>query len=447
MTHLPKEASDLFDSGFGTDEIVRRKIINAEGKPASSRTARRWRLEWKNKQVNKNTELFQETAEGAVINLDTSEVKTLDDLLFECGVDLSLWEVDKHEITKHEVPRKDTIKHLNFDAGKITGHLIDDGRMYVQVMYNIRVVLKRRKVQPFEAALDGLLQKIDPPSFSILLKKEGDYLFSPQMYDMHFNKLSSDGRYTIQQAADEFMQMGDALIARAKTIDMPIDRVMLPVGNDALHVDNLQSTTTRGTWVETAADQRDAIQSLCSAYVYVIEKLAEIGEVDVITVQGNHDRYSSYWLGMFLSGWFRNHAEVNVDTDRSPRKYYTYGKTLIGLEHGDNTKAQDLVALMATEAPRQWAETEYRIWMRGHLHGKDGMYHPITEKFGMTIMTIPALCPMDDWHLLRGYVGNHRAAEGMLFHRKFGLATTFPVFIEEIEQVINELSKPALAGR
>lgn len=47
MGYVPQEALDLFDMGYGTDEVVRRGILNVEGKPASSRTARRWRQYWR----------------------------------------------------------------------------------------------------------------------------------------------------------------------------------------------------------------------------------------------------------------------------------------------------------------------------------------------------------------------------------------------------------------
>lgn len=46
MTYLPQEAIDVFNEGYGTDEIVRRKVLNYEGRPASSRTARRWKAEY-----------------------------------------------------------------------------------------------------------------------------------------------------------------------------------------------------------------------------------------------------------------------------------------------------------------------------------------------------------------------------------------------------------------
>lgn len=45
--YYPEEAAKLFDAGEGTDTIVRSKIINAIGKPAASRTARRWRQYWR----------------------------------------------------------------------------------------------------------------------------------------------------------------------------------------------------------------------------------------------------------------------------------------------------------------------------------------------------------------------------------------------------------------
>lgn len=47
MYFYPAEAANLFDQGHGTDVVVRAKILNAEGNPASSRTARRWRQYWK----------------------------------------------------------------------------------------------------------------------------------------------------------------------------------------------------------------------------------------------------------------------------------------------------------------------------------------------------------------------------------------------------------------
>lgn len=45
--YLPDEAISIFNDGGGTDDIVRRRIKNKIGQPASSRTARRWKQEWR----------------------------------------------------------------------------------------------------------------------------------------------------------------------------------------------------------------------------------------------------------------------------------------------------------------------------------------------------------------------------------------------------------------
>lgn len=43
MPYVPKDAFELFVAGYGTEEIVERKIKTINGDPASPRTARRWR--------------------------------------------------------------------------------------------------------------------------------------------------------------------------------------------------------------------------------------------------------------------------------------------------------------------------------------------------------------------------------------------------------------------
>ena len=45
--YLPDEAIQIFNEGGGTDDIVRRRIKNKIGQSASSRTARRWKQEWR----------------------------------------------------------------------------------------------------------------------------------------------------------------------------------------------------------------------------------------------------------------------------------------------------------------------------------------------------------------------------------------------------------------
>lgn len=348
-------------------------------------------------------------------------ITTLDELLEACDVDLAVWEVERHIVNKWEV-----------------GALVED-ELVVEPLVQVKAWLRPRKSAPVEQALEGLLERLrecapehlPPPRLGSLT---GEYLLVPNLYDAHVNKRSYDGAYTIERAAADFKAVCDAVVGRVQALALPVERVLFPAGNDALHADTLQGTTTKGTWVELAADQRDAVDALIDAYGYAIERLAEIAPVDVVTVQSNHDRFSSYWLGKVLEALFSRTAHVRVDAQRAPRKYYVYGATLLGMEHGDKVKPRDLAALMATEAPRLWAAARYREWLRGHVHHSAGMYYPITSDGGVTVRVIPALCPPDEYHVLHGFVGGHRAAEIMYYHRDHGPAGAFPVFVDEVVQ-------------
>ncbi len=366
--------------------------------------------------AGKHQTTFTETDTGAVAHSVSNRIRTLDGLLEACEVDTGMWHVDRHVVNKWEVFATE-------------GGLVE--------LIQVKAWLSRRQEYPVEAAVDAAIARLAEraPRYKAAkpLRVSGDYLFVPNLYDAHFNKRANG--YTIGEAGRDFKAAGDALIARVQALGMPIRRILLPTGHDALHADNLLGTTTKGTWVELAADQRDAIDALVDAYVHLIEQLAEVAPVDVVTVESNHDRYSTYWLGKLLSAWFRQHPRVTVDADKGPRKYYRFGRVLLGLEHGDTVKPADLALTMAVECPDGWAASEYREWLRGHIHKQQQMYRVATEERGVNVRVIPALCPPDEYHILAGYVGNHRAAEGLFYHAEHGPAGSFPVFVDELVAV------------
>jgi hypothetical protein len=123
-----------------------------------------------------------------------------------------------------------------------------------------------------------------------------------------------------------------------------------------------------------------------------------------------------------------------LNLECAPRFYYPFGKMLIGLTHGESVKPRDLAQIMATEAPQLWANARYRLWMKGHLHKEQGMLHAVASEPGVRIMTIPSIAPTDEYHLLHGFIGQERAAMGLTYHREYGPAVEFPVFIDELAQ-------------
>jgi hypothetical protein len=380
---------------------------------------------------------FVETSGGAEASSESSQIKTLEQLLEVCQVDQHLWKVARYEINKYNASRKDTVRELTFDEGKISGHISDSGGVRIEEMYSIRVWLERREVAVYEDAADLVIERIQQaaPTYPVRFRQShGEYLFAPQLYDAHFGKRSVSGQYTIQQAFTDYTTVGDAAIDKALSLGMSIGRIVLPVGNDALHADNLEGRTTKGTWLEMSSDQRDAIDALCAATEYFIGHLAQIAPVDVVPVPGNHDRMSVHWLGRVLAARFHNHPHVQVLLDKKPRHYYAYGTTLICMEHGDKVKPDKLGLTMAVEAPELWSKASYREVWRGHIHRQQQLYQPVNEDQGVLVRTIPALCEADEYHLLHAFVGVKRAAEALFYHEEHGPAGSFPVFVSEIQE-------------
>jgi hypothetical protein len=137
-------------------------------------------------------------------------------------------------------------------------------------------------------------------------------------------------------------------------------------------------------------------------------------------VPGNHDRFSNTWLGHVIEQRFKNHPNVKVDNGQNPRKYYSWGKTLIASTHGSEENLNLIGNLIATEARKQWAETEFCEVLVGHLHTRKDILHLTDEKHGIILRYMPSLSGSDSWHRLKGYVNNCRGGMGLVYSDKWG---------------------------
>lgn len=80
---------------------------------------------------------------------NTTRIKTVDDLLKACQVDLDEWQLDdKCEIGSWEMGRRAEQKKLTWDEGKVTGQVEDTGKLWIETLYRIRATLVRRNPIP-----------------------------------------------------------------------------------------------------------------------------------------------------------------------------------------------------------------------------------------------------------------------------------------------------------
>ena len=207
------------------------------------------------------------------------------------------------------------------------------------------------------------------------------------------------------------------------------DRVLFPVGNDFIHYDNIQQTTTAGTPQAGGPNPLLAFDMGITALVSAIDSLTVYGPVDVPVVPGNHDRTVMYLLGRLLEAWYRNNPNVRIDAGPDPYKWRAAGSWMIGYHHGKEwqgkaLKPDRLAFAMADEAPELWAASRHREMHVGHFHqaGSTG-YRSSTEAHGVRVVVFPSLSPADEWHRANGYKGEREAVANVLTDEK-GVAET-----------------------
>lgn len=223
----------------------------------------------------------------------------------------------------------------------------------------------------------------------------------------------------------------DRMMERAS--GFPIDRVLLPLGNDWMHTDTTDQgkggATTAGTPQDVDTRYQKMFRRARTMAVMMIDELRQLAPVDVVVVPGNHDTERMFFLGDALSAWYRLDDSVTVENSAAKNHYVRYGQTLIGLTHGHEQKPADLPLIMATEAASDWAATEWHEWHTGHMHKKrETQYVPVTEDQGVRVRVMPSLVARDSWHASKGY-RHKRACEAYLWHEQEGYAGTFSVSV------------------
>ncbi len=352
------------------------------------------------------------TEKTGEVEIKSKRIVTLDDLLTHCSVDLSLWRVERHVLNKWEVGAKDA-----------------NGNIVVEPLYQVKAwLVKDDVVKHTEDAVNYLLSRVTPRNAAPAPKKSNSgklqHLLEIAVPDLHIGKLvvSSNGTrtYDTATAVSRFKDAVVKLVERSMASGMEIGRIVFPVGNDLLHVDNGRNTTTAGTPQDVDGLWHEAYIAAEEAMVWAIDYLNNIAPVHVIIVPGNHDHEKMFTMGRVLAAYFKNDPDVTFDLSRIPRKYLMHGNSMIMFSHLNDEKASDIPLLMATEQPSMWASSVYREAHGGHWHSK-----MLTETKGVRVRIIPSLCDTDEWHSRKGYVGNIKSAEAFLWSPVEGVVGMF----------------------
>lgn len=363
-------------------------------------------------------------------------VQTLADLVRVCDIDLKEWEVERWVANKWEVGAKDATKTIK-----------------VTPLYQVKATMKRRTVA--DKTLIELSKqlvadiraevKAGPKLFTVRNASkryvDGDFLFEFAPFDLHLGKFAwSDetvANYDVDIAEDLFTASLDYLLDGAlRLTGGKIGRILAVFGNDVSHVDAKNLQTTAGTPMDYDSRFIRVYRRITAVHRQAVDRLRQVAPVDAVIVPGNHDELTSFHMGEILKTRYEGDPHVSVDNGPRLRKYYEYGRNMLGFTHGDKQSVGELPLTMAREQPEMWARCTEREFHIGHKHIVEGWEtHRGRKSFksdrpglieqdlysdkGVRIRRLTSLSGHDAWHTAHGYM-DRRACESFVYHKDAG---------------------------
>ena len=232
--------------------------------------------------------------------------------------------------------------------------------------------------------------------------------------DFHLAKKTLEGE-TIEDKKEQYLNVLTDLVEKVRN-SFEINKIVFPISNDFFHTDNYQNQTTNGTPQDVLVGYDNEYEEGFDLLVQAISYLQEVSnKVEVILVQGNHDRTKSFYLAHALEVFFSDNYKVFFQRDHSTTKYTILGKTFIGYHHG-NCKIDDLPLVFATgKNALAFGAADYR-----EVHTGDKHHYMAKEIKGVRIQQMPSLSGTDRWHADNNYVNNIRAGLVLIYHPDFG---------------------------
>jgi hypothetical protein len=301
----------------------------------------------------------------------------------------------------------------------------------------------------FENNKESFLQDIQKyaPSFDTVKRTSGrkEEILVIDLADPHFGKLSKK-----EETGEDYnveitrigLERGVKILLDKASKAADLEKVIVIIGNDALHFDGSDFNTTNGTKQDPSSLWWEVYNIAFKSYIDILLMCKEVADVHVIYCPSNHDYHLGFGLAHGLSSYFSKDSQITFDVSPQHRKYLLYGVNLLGFSHGDYIKPNQVPDLMKTEAKKAWAMAKFGYYYLHHIHHKDrqsvksgkslllekdysdvtvisnkGTINPEDRVYVEYIRSISAA---DSWHYKSGYVGNIRAVEAFIHHYKYG---------------------------
>ena len=242
---------------------------------------------------------------GEIILNTKNEIKTLDELIDKCNIDVEKWEITKYV--------------QNYWGNGETPH------------WQVKAWLSKKKnEQVFQDSFIDFLKEYKSVSQAIVSpkfdfeKSSGMLVINKQ--DSHLNKFDIDGDNCVLTRLSNIMYKVNVIVNQA-ILSNNLEEITYIIGSDEFNSE-FTGTTTKGTPQTNTHTHQTSFQYICDHEVLMITMLLQYAEkVNVVYVAGNHDEYVGWHMVNWLKCYFKDVDRLTVDDGPKYRKYISYGQS------------------------------------------------------------------------------------------------------------------------
>lgn len=399
--NLLKELQEIIHFKKNAEFYAKRFGVTVEEILEAKKELRRLRREETAEITEKDNYIAELEAAYVKVSNEKGTLESTIETSFEPKDDLELAKLHKINLDKYKISNYWTKQKSN---GKFTSSVF--ATLKKPKDYSPEDFAKfLENYKPTELVVRGVYDELE--------KEEVDVEVS--IADFHLAKKTLEGE-TIQDKKSQYLRVLRDLVEKIRNSHR-INKIVFPISNDFFHTDNYQNQTTNGTPQDVLTGYDNEYEEGFDLLVTSINYLQTVSNnVEVILVQGNHDRTKSFYLAHALEVYFKINDKVSFQRGHSVTKHTILGNTFIGYHHG-NCKIDDLPLLFATNnnSSSQFGNASYR-----EVHTGDKHHYMAKEVRGVRIQQMPSLSGTDRWHLDNNFVNNIRAGLALIYHPIYG---------------------------
>jgi hypothetical protein len=342
--------------------------------------------------------------DGTVEILKHDRPASVEEMMKACGLDKRIW------IPQYYKPN-------TWEGFYKIGKHGEGGHRKVKLIQS-KCTFKRLITENLEDAILSFVKEHVPPLpkpklGKVIKKKVKDgFMVSWGFWDAHIGSYGWNDEvgtdWDVDMACKRIYNSIDEMVHELSVY--PIEKILMPIGNDFMHFDSVRHTTTYGEhFLDTDTRYAKVYLSGLKCLSYMIDRALEICDnIELLYVPGNHDVTSSFNMTVTLDQRYRNDPRVKADLSMNPRKYRLHGGTLLGFDHGSTAGAKpaNLLLAFSTEALEHWSKSTYREIQIGDKHQRwEKSFEGVIPTNGVLIRRNPSLCNIDSWHHRKALVG------------------------------------------